>query len=83
LYYASVAMRNSALFDRRLSPRAQAFTEIAVFSGSAHPLLAAEICAHLDVPLLCRRKIEMSPSAQSRDDTPLAADTPTGSLQRG
>jgi ribose-phosphate pyrophosphokinase len=27
-------------------------TEIAVFSGSAHPLLAAEICGHLDVPLL-------------------------------
>jgi ribose-phosphate pyrophosphokinase len=25
--------------------------EIAVFSGSAHPELAAEICAHLDVPL--------------------------------
>ena len=45
-------MRNSALFDKRSSPRAQAFTEIAVFSGSAHPLLAAEICAHLDVPLL-------------------------------
>src|SRR6266478_2482554 len=45
-------MRNSALFDKRSSPRAQAFTEIAVFSGSAHPLLAAEICAHLEVPLL-------------------------------
>src|SRR5437016_3434054 len=45
-------MRNSALFDKRSSPRAQAFTEIAVFSGSAHPLLTAEICAHLDVPLL-------------------------------
>jgi ribose-phosphate pyrophosphokinase len=30
--------------------------EIAVFSGSAHPELAAEICAHLGVPLLpCRR----------------------------
>ena len=27
-------------------------TEIAVFSGSAHPLLAAEICTHLKVPLL-------------------------------
>jgi len=26
--------------------------EIAVFSGSAHPELAAEICAHLQVPLL-------------------------------
>jgi len=26
--------------------------EIAVFSGSAHPDLAAEICAHLQVPLL-------------------------------
>ena len=30
-------------------------TEIAVFSGSAHPLLAAEICSHLDVPLLPSR----------------------------
>jgi ribose-phosphate pyrophosphokinase len=29
--------------------------EIAVFSGSAHPELAAEICAHLDVPLLPAR----------------------------
>jgi ribose-phosphate pyrophosphokinase len=27
-------------------------SDIAVFSGSAHPDLAAEICAHLDVPLL-------------------------------
>ena len=27
-------------------------SEIAVFSGSAHPLLAAEICTHLEVPLL-------------------------------
>jgi ribose-phosphate pyrophosphokinase len=27
-------------------------SEIAVFSGSAHPLLAVEICAHLQVPLL-------------------------------
>jgi ribose-phosphate pyrophosphokinase len=27
-------------------------SEIAVFTGSAHPFLAAEICAHLDVPLL-------------------------------
>src|ERR1051325_10553122 len=26
--------------------------EIAVFSGSAHPELAAEICAHLQIPLL-------------------------------
>jgi ribose-phosphate pyrophosphokinase len=26
--------------------------DIAVFSGSAHPELAAEVCAHLDVPLL-------------------------------
>jgi ribose-phosphate pyrophosphokinase len=26
--------------------------DIAVFSGSAHPLLAEEICGHLDVPLL-------------------------------
>ena len=26
--------------------------EIAVFSGSAHPELAAEICAHLQAPLL-------------------------------
>src|SRR5215470_19638888 len=26
--------------------------EIAVFSGSAHPLLAAEICSNLGVPLL-------------------------------
>ena len=25
--------------------------DIAVFSGSAHPELAAEVCAHLDVPL--------------------------------
>src|SRR5437870_3633385 len=30
----------------------QSLTEIAVFSGSAHPLLAAEICTGLDVPLL-------------------------------
>src|SRR4029453_1581117 len=27
-------------------------SEIAVFSGRAHPELAAEICAHLEVPLL-------------------------------
>src|ERR1700738_3271849 len=25
--------------------------DIAVFSGSAHPALAAEICAHLEIPL--------------------------------
>ena len=37
----------------------------------------------LGTPTECRRKIEMSPGVQSRDDTPLAADTPTGSLQRG
>jgi len=30
----------------------QPLTEIAVFSGSAHPLLAAEICSCLGVPLL-------------------------------
>jgi ribose-phosphate pyrophosphokinase len=30
--------------------------EIAVFSGSAHPALAEEICAHLDVPLRPVRK---------------------------
>jgi ribose-phosphate pyrophosphokinase len=30
--------------------------EIAVFSGGAHPALAAEICAHLDVPLLPVRR---------------------------
>lgn len=29
--------------------------EIAVFSGSAHPQLAAEVCAHLGVPLLPTR----------------------------
>lgn len=29
--------------------------EIAVFSGSAHPDLAAEICSHLEVPLLPTR----------------------------
>ena len=29
--------------------------EIAVFSGSAHPELAAEICQHLRVPLLPSR----------------------------
>ena len=27
-------------------------SQIAIFSGSAHPELAAEICAQLDVPLL-------------------------------
>lgn len=27
-------------------------SKIAVFDGSAHPLLAAEICTHLAVPLL-------------------------------
>jgi ribose-phosphate pyrophosphokinase len=30
-------------------------SEIAVFSGSAHTLLAAEICTHLEVPLLPSR----------------------------
>jgi len=30
----------------------RSLSEIAVFSGSAHPLLAAEICSHLQVPLL-------------------------------
>jgi ribose-phosphate pyrophosphokinase len=30
--------------------------EIAVFGGGAHPALAAEICAHLDVPLLPVRR---------------------------
>jgi hypothetical protein len=30
----------------------RSLSEIAVFNGSAHPLLAAEICAFLDVPLL-------------------------------
>ena len=30
----------------------------------------------------CRRKIEMSPGVQSRDDTPLAADATTQPLQR-
>ena len=30
--------------------------DIAVFSGSAHPELAAEICAHLDVPLSPSRR---------------------------
>ena len=31
-------------------------SEIAVFSGSAHPDLATEICAHLEVPLLPSRR---------------------------
>jgi ribose-phosphate pyrophosphokinase len=30
-------------------------SEIAVFSGNAHRLLAAEICTHLEVPLLPSR----------------------------
>ena len=30
-------------------------SEIAVFSGSAHPLLAVEICTNLEVPLLPTR----------------------------
>jgi hypothetical protein len=30
-------------------------SKIAVFGGSAHPLLAAEICTHLAVPLLPSR----------------------------
>jgi hypothetical protein len=30
----------------------------------------------------CRRKIEMSPCAQSRDDTPLGADTTSATLAR-
>jgi hypothetical protein len=30
----------------------------------------------------CRRKIEMSPCAQSRDDTPLGADTTSATLDR-
>ena len=42
LYYASVTIPMGL----------RSLTEIAVFSGSAHPLLAAEICSHLDVPLL-------------------------------
>src|SRR5712672_1932529 len=33
----------------------RSLSEIAVFSGSAHPLLAAEICTHLKVPLLPTR----------------------------
>src|SRR5205807_6340783 len=43
--------------DRRSSPGARSprglrsLSEIAVFSGSAHPLLAAEICSCLDIPL--------------------------------
>jgi hypothetical protein len=31
----------------------------------------------------CRRKIEMSPGAQSRNDTPLAADATTQPMWRG
>lgn len=33
-------------------PRKTSLGKIAVFSGSAHPELAAEICSHLEVPLL-------------------------------
>ena len=33
-------------------PRKTSLSKIAVFSGSAHPGLAAEICSHLEVPLL-------------------------------
>ncbi len=33
----------------------RSLSEIAVFSSSAHPLLAAEICTHLKVPLLPTR----------------------------
>ena len=33
----------------------RSLSEIAVFSGSAHPALAAEICTHLEVPLLPSR----------------------------
>src|ERR1700730_11237889 len=61
LYDAAVVIRDSISFDERSSPggaipsRLRSLTEIAVFSGSAHPLLAAEICSHLDVPLLPSR----------------------------
>jgi hypothetical protein len=34
------------------------------------------------VRILCRRKVEMSPVAQSRDDTPLGADTTSATLDR-
>jgi hypothetical protein len=33
------------------------------------------VTRHVSVALLCRRKIEMSPVVQSRNDTPVAADT--------
>jgi hypothetical protein len=39
-----------------------------------NPSQAAEVA--------CRRKIEMSPCAQSRDDTPLGVDTTSATLDR-
>jgi len=50
--------------------------DIAVFSGSAHPDLAAEICAHLDVPLSASRtsrfandclEVQLQESCRERD----------------
>jgi hypothetical protein len=38
--------------NRRKTVRRPSMSEIAIFSGSAHPDLAAEICTHLSVPLL-------------------------------
>jgi ribose-phosphate pyrophosphokinase len=54
ILYAVASAPHADLYDAPMTvPKGlRSLTEIAVFSGSAHPLLAAEICAHLHVPLL-------------------------------
>ena len=42
----------SPLLAEKLASQRNIMSKIGVFGGSAHPELALQICAHLEVPLL-------------------------------